>query len=154
MTFVVTSCGLFPSLGDLTSSDASTPDVANDVQSNEGGTDVVVAPDVDAGKATFIRTITIQNNAQQALPKNSTVGGGFATFPKGGLGALTAIARPPTSTAEWRAQITDPSSAPDTSSGFYYWFGYQHTGDFVASDPWVVWIARSPNQIGAEYYAD
>jgi hypothetical protein len=50
------------------------------------------------------------------------------------------------------ATVIDPTSNPTTQpeGTFYYWFGYQHTGDFSASDPWVVWIARGKGGIGAE----
>ena len=43
------------------------------------------------------------------------------------------------------ARVPDPSSDSTVrpAAPFYYWFGYQHTGDFNASDPWVVWIARA-----------
>lgn len=92
-------------------------------------------------------------NPQWMTQGTVSVGGGMLTLPKGGSGALTALSQSPTSTAEWRAEVTDPTSNPD-SNGFYYWIGYQHTGDFVASDPWVVWISRSPNFVGAEDKAD
>ncbi len=82
------------------------------------------------------------------------VGGGLLTLPEGGLGALTTISQLPQTTVEWRAQITNPSSNPDPNSGFYYWFGFQRTGDFVALDPWVLWIARGKGSVGAEDKAD
>jgi len=256
----VASCGLFPDLGELSSSDAGQiADAKNDaiILPADGGTDVVITPEASVS---YVRTITIKNNASQGLPKGYTIGvafpeselqaaitankirsdmndlrlrgtagerdrlvdapplsrvvwfslaspisasatdttyeitygdpnagsapadgsnvfnfyddfsgtsvnpqwmtqgtvnvsGGVLTLPKGGAGALTALSQSPTSTAEWRAQVTDPSSNPD-GQGFYYWIGYQHTGDFVASDPWVVWISRAPNFIGAEDKAD
>jgi hypothetical protein len=56
------------------------------------------------------------------------------------------------SSIELVARVPDPTSdstvQPDGT--FFYWFGYQHTGDFSASDPWVVWIARGKSGIGAE----
>ena len=59
---------------------------------------------------------------------------------------------PVISSIELVARVPDPSSdstvQPDGT--FFYWFGYQHTGDFNASDPWVVWIARAKNSIGVE----
>jgi len=82
------------------------------------------------------------------------VGGGFMTMPQGGLGAMTTLSLPPTSTVELRAKIADPTSDPDGNTGFYYWFGFQHTGDFVADDPWVVWIARDKGSVGAEQESD
>lgn len=56
---------------------------------------------------------------------------------------------PIVSEVELVATITNPNSAPTTQTEgtFYYWFGYQHTGDFVASDPWAVWIARGTVEI-------
>ena len=83
-----------------------------------------------------------------------SVANGVLTLPHGGSGALTTISQFPTSTAEWRAQITDPASNPDPQSGYYYWFGFQHTGDFVADNPWIVWIARTASHVGGEDYAD
>ena len=83
-----------------------------------------------------------------------SVGGGFVTLPASGLGAMTTVSLPPTTTVEFRAKITDPTSDPDTQSGFYYWLGFQHTGDFVADSPWSVWIARDKSIIGAEQESD
>ena len=82
------------------------------------------------------------------------VANGLVTLPHGGFGALTTLAQLPTSTCEFRAKITDPSSDPDNNTGFYYWFGFQHQGDFDASEPWVLWIARGKTGIGAEDQAD
>jgi len=50
------------------------------------------------------------------------------------------------------ASVSDVNSepTPQTEGTFYYWFGYQHTGDFTASDPWCVWIARGKGAIHAE----
>ena len=50
------------------------------------------------------------------------------------------------------ATVQDPASEPTvhTEGTFWYWFGYQHTGDFSASDPWSIWIARGKNQIHPE----
>jgi len=93
-------------------------------------------------------------NPQWMTQGTVNVSGGVLTLPHGGLGALTALSQLPTSTAEWRAQITDPNSNPDGNTGFYYWIGYQHTGDFNASEPWSVWIARSANLVGAEQESD
>jgi hypothetical protein len=59
---------------------------------------------------------------------------------------------PLTSAIEIIATVVNPTSDPTpTPDGtFFYWFGYQHTGDFSASDPWVVWIARGKGQVHAE----
>lgn len=50
------------------------------------------------------------------------------------------------------ASVSNPQSEPTMhpDGTFYYWFGYQHTGDFNASDPWVVWIARGKGEVKAE----
>jgi hypothetical protein len=82
------------------------------------------------------------------------VANGKLTLPQGGFGALTTLPQLPTSTCEFSAQITNPGSDPDSQSGFYYWFGFQHQGDFDASEPWVLWIARGKTGIGAEDQAD
>jgi hypothetical protein len=59
---------------------------------------------------------------------------------------------PIVSAVELVASVADPNSNPTVQPGgtFYYWFGYQRTGDFTASDPWALWIARSKNQIRGE----
>ena len=56
------------------------------------------------------------------------------------------------SAVELVANVIDPTSNPTTQTEgtFYYWFGYQHRGDFSASDPWIVWIARGKSQIHTE----
>jgi hypothetical protein len=59
---------------------------------------------------------------------------------------------PITSAISLIANVPDPDSDSTTQpeGTFWYWFGYQHTGDFDASEPWVVWIARGMSGIGAE----
>jgi hypothetical protein len=60
---------------------------------------------------------------------------------------------PIVSAVELVATVVDPTSDPTThpDGTFYYWFGYQRAGDFTpVSDPWVLWIARGKNGIGAE----
>ena len=59
---------------------------------------------------------------------------------------------PIVSAVELVASVTNVQSDPTpTADGtFYYWFGYQHTGDFTASDPWVIWIARGKGAVGVE----
>ncbi len=59
---------------------------------------------------------------------------------------------PIVSAVDLLATIENPASEPTTQTEgtFWYWFGYQHTGDFSASDPWIVWIARAKNQIHGE----
>lgn len=60
---------------------------------------------------------------------------------------------PVISAVELVAQVNDVTSNPTTQTDgtFYYWFGYQHTGDFTpVNDPWIIWIARGKSGIGAE----
>jgi hypothetical protein len=59
---------------------------------------------------------------------------------------------PIVSAMELVASVTDPNSngtAP-TGSTYFYWFGYQHTGDFATTAPWVIWIARGKSQLRGE----
>jgi hypothetical protein len=50
------------------------------------------------------------------------------------------------------ANVIDPMSNPTVQpeGTFFYWFGYQRSGDFSALDPWILWIARGQNSVGAE----
>jgi hypothetical protein len=59
---------------------------------------------------------------------------------------------PIVSAVELVASVPDPTSNPtaQATGTFYYWFGYQRTGDFTATDPWVVWIARAKSTVQAE----
>jgi hypothetical protein len=59
---------------------------------------------------------------------------------------------PLVSSLEMMVAISDPNSDPTTQpeGTFYYWFGFQHSGDFTASDPWSVWIARGKGQLHGE----
>jgi hypothetical protein len=59
---------------------------------------------------------------------------------------------PPISSLEIIAKIVDVNSNPTDQNGepFYYWFGFQRTGDFTPSDPWALWVARGKAQIRAE----
>jgi hypothetical protein len=59
---------------------------------------------------------------------------------------------PIVSAIELVASVADPNSdsTPQPTGTFWYWFGYQRTGDFTATDPWVVWIARAKGEIKAE----
>ena len=85
-----------------------------------------------------------------------TVGGGNITFHQNAQDAVTTIAAsdavPLLSAIEWRARQTDPASTgQSTPDGtFWSWIGYQHTGDFSPSDPWIVWIVRGPTDLHAE----
>jgi hypothetical protein len=48
---------------------------------------------------------------------------------------------------ELRVRVVDPSSAGGTSSGYFYWFGFQRSGDFVADAPYAVFISWSAGKI-------
>jgi hypothetical protein len=56
---------------------------------------------------------------------------------------------PAASSLEIVATVTNPASPQDVVNGFWYWLGYQH-GDFVADEPWILWISRHTNQVWAE----
>jgi len=81
---------------------------------------------------------------------------GQVTFRQAQTDALTTNASsdgvPAASSLEIVASITDPASAAGSGNGFYYWLGYQHTGDFNASEPWLVWIARAAGEVHGEQY--
>ena len=53
------------------------------------------------------------------------------------------------SSIELVARVIDPTSVAG-ASGYYYWFGYQRSNDFTATDPWVLWIARDSGSIRTE----
>jgi hypothetical protein len=59
---------------------------------------------------------------------------------------------PVTSSMELVARVPDPTSDPTShpDGTFFYWFGYQRAGDFRATDPWVLWIARGKGSVRAE----
>lgn len=57
---------------------------------------------------------------------------------------------PAASWLEIHATVTNPGSPADVVDGFWYWFGFQRQGDFTASAPWILWIAREQNQVQAE----
>ena len=82
--------------------------------------------------------------------------GGKLVLRAGHLDALTTTAAtdgvPTISALEISARVNDPTSEPTPQGNetFYYWFGYQHTGDFVATAPWALWVARGKGQIHAE----
>jgi hypothetical protein len=85
-----------------------------------------------------------------------TVSNGKLVLRAGHADAITTTATsdgiPTVSAVELVANVGDVLSdpTPTLDGTFYYWFGYQHTGDFTASDPWLVWIARGKGSIGAE----
>jgi hypothetical protein len=83
--------------------------------------------------------------------------GGKLVLRGGHLDALTTVAStdgvPIVSAVEVMANVVDPTSEPTTQpeGTLYYWFGYQRTGaDFVAGEPWSVWIARGKSSIQFE----
>ncbi|HXU69792.1 MAG TPA: hypothetical protein VN947_10710 [Polyangia bacterium] len=84
------------------------------------------------------------------------VGSGTLTLHKNTADAVTTVAASDTvpllSALEWRARQTDPTSTGQstTDGTFWSWIGYQHTGDFSPSDPWIVWIVRGPTDLHAE----
>ena len=59
---------------------------------------------------------------------------------------------PITSAVELVARVPVPTSDPTVQPDgtFYYWFGYQTTGSFTPSDPWILWIARGKSEVGPE----
>lgn len=101
----------------------------------------------DFGSA--ISNVWMKNDAPQFT-------GGNLVLRAGHTDAITTTASadniPIVSAVSMIVTVQDPQSAPTTQpeGTFYYWFGYQHTGDFSASDPWVVWIARGKGGVGAE----
>jgi len=87
---------------------------------------------------------------------NVVVGGGVASLPGGGVNAIASKAATDAVGAlasfEIRVRITDPASAPgtvDSGEQFYYWFGFQHKGDFLPTEPWSIFTSRSPNSFRA-----
>ena len=84
------------------------------------------------------------------------VTGGNLVLRAGHTDAITTTASadniPLVSSISLIATVPNPASDPTTQpeGTFYYWFGYQRAGDFTATDPWVVWIARGKNGIGGE----
>ncbi|HEY5928648.1 MAG TPA: hypothetical protein VIV11_43480 [Kofleriaceae bacterium] len=99
--------------------------------------------------ATAISSIWLKNDAP-------VVSNGRLLLRPNRTDAITTVAAsdgvPIVSAVELLASISNPLSDPTThpEGTFYYWFGYQHTGDFSASAPWVVWIARGKTQVHAE----
>lgn len=84
-----------------------------------------------------------------------TVSGGNLVLPKGGEPGVTTTAAndglPGAASLDIRAKVDDPTSAPSASKGFYYWFGFQHTGDFGEFEPWTIFIARGKGSVEAEH---
>jgi hypothetical protein len=84
------------------------------------------------------------------------VSGGKLVLRAAHTDAVTTVAAtdnvPIVSAIELVASVANPNSdpTPQPEGTFYYWWGYQHTGDFSASDPWIAWIARGKGQVHAE----
>jgi hypothetical protein len=80
-------------------------------------------------------TITLRTNASDAV--------------------TTAEPLDPQTTLELRAQVTNPSSGDGGGDDDYsYWLGFQHTGDFDADVPWVLWLSQYIGTISADEQAD
>ena len=111
-----------------------------------------------SGPAVFQLYDDFQSNIAAFWLRNDapSVVGGKLVLRANHQDALTTTAAsdniPIVSAVELVAKVVDPGSTSTTvpDGTFYYWFGYQHAGDFSASDPWAVWIARGPNAIGGE----
>jgi hypothetical protein len=89
---------------------------------------------------------------------NPIVAGGTVTFPKNVQSGITSVADTDgiglEASLEIKARVTNPSSAGELLDGGesrWYWFGFQHLGDFDAFEPWSVFIARSKSEIHAEH---
>jgi hypothetical protein len=99
--------------------------------------------------ASGISTVWMRNDGP-------TTAGGKLVLRAGHTDALTTSATadgvPIISALELVATVVDVNSngAPQAGETFFYWFGYQHTGDFTASAPWALWVARNKAQIRAE----
>jgi hypothetical protein len=82
--------------------------------------------------------------------------GGKLVLRAGHADALTTNAAsdklPIVSAVELVANVIDPTSAStvQATGSFWYWFGYQRTGDFTETDPWIIWIARGKSTIHGE----
>ncbi len=87
-----------------------------------------------------------------------TLSGGILTLPKNGQPGITTAAGSDgidvNASLEMRVKVDDPTSNPDSVNQFYYWFGFQHTGDFNAYEPWTLFAARSKGTIEAEHKTD
>jgi hypothetical protein len=59
---------------------------------------------------------------------------------------------PIVSAIEMTVRVVDPQSDSTVhpEGTFYYWFGYQRSGDTNPTDPWAVWISRSKGLANGE----
>jgi hypothetical protein len=98
-------------------------------------------------------------SAQRWLVLGSAlVGNGMLTLPKGQNAVTTKAGQdeiPALASLEIRARIVDPLSkgSPEVDGGseFFWWVGFQHKGDFIASQPWSVFIGRGIGSFRAEH---
>jgi len=87
------------------------------------------------------------------------VAGGFVTFPKNASSAITTTSDtdgiPADASFEINARVPDPASAgeleDDAGTHFFYWFGFQHQGDFIANEPWTIFVSRAKSTVNAEH---
>ena len=87
------------------------------------------------------------------------VAGGFVTFPKSAPSAITTTSGtdgvPLDASLEINARVPSPASdgelQDDAGTRFFYWFGFQHQGDFIAAEPWSIFIARGKSTVNAEH---
>jgi len=50
--------------------------------------------------------------------------------------------------------MTSPQSGSIITDGgkqHFYWFGFQHAGDFVANEPWSIFVSRMSGSIRTEH---
>jgi hypothetical protein len=85
------------------------------------------------------------------------VAGGLLTLPMGAEHGVTTFAAvdgvPEETSLEMRVRLSkiDATPLPREGDTFHYWFGFQRTGDFSASKPWSIFVARGSGQIRAEH---
>lgn len=120
------------------------------------------APDAPAAPADGSAVFAVYADFASEIPSQwtthdaPTVSGGKLVLRANHTDAIATTAAtdgvPIVSAVELVASIANPTSdpTPQPEGTFYYWFGYQHTGDFTASDPWITWIARGKGQVHAE----
>jgi hypothetical protein len=85
-----------------------------------------------------------------------SVAGGTLTLHMNTADAVSTVAAndtvPTLSALEWRSHVTDSASAGQvTPNGtFWWWAGYQRSGDFTPADPWIIWIQRAATDLHGE----
>jgi hypothetical protein len=121
-----------------------------------GAHDAGAAPS-DATKV-FVFFDDFSSQQQHWIVNSAPVfGGGGVTLRQGHDDALATNASldgvPAASSVQIVASVTNPASGPgmlDGEAGFYYWLGFQGTGDFAEVAPWILWIARNPSEVHGE----